>query len=185
MIGKWRQDCHGESMIIALIIMFILLLVGVTVLTAASATMGTAARRTEDRQLYYYARSVLDTLDETLQHGELGRTLRNSVVQELLASGGEELAFSHEAAPAVAADGCSVENALLRYQGTASVMERDESGAPTQYFIGMDSVKLSFTVVYRDQRYNMNVSYHLRSAAFLEDGEWRWDDLWTVESLGQ
>ncbi len=78
-----------------------------------------------------------------------------------------------------------MENALLRYQGTASVMERDESGAPTQYFIGMDSVKLSFTVVYRDQRYNMNVSYHLRSAAFLEDGEWRWDDLWTVESLGQ
>ncbi len=77
-------------MIIALIIMFILLLVGVTVLTAAlRATMGTAARRTEDRQLYYYARSVLDTLDETLQHGELGRTLRNSVVQELLASGGE------------------------------------------------------------------------------------------------
>ena len=172
-------------MIIALIIMFILLLVGVTVLTAASATMGTAARRTEDRQLYYYARSVLDTLDETLQHGELGRTLRNSVVQELLASGGEELAFSHGIEPAVTVEGCAVEDAYLSYSGTASVMERDENGAPKQYFIGMDSVKLSFTVVYRDQHYNMNVSYHLRSAAFLEDGEWRWDDLWTVESVGQ
>ncbi|MBC8531066.1 hypothetical protein [Gehongia tenuis] len=184
-MGERRKDRRGESMIIALIIMFILLLMGVTVLTAASATMGTAAKRTEDRQLYYYARSVLDTLDETLQHGELGRALRNSVVRELLASGGEEITFSHETAPAVAAERCSVEDVVLRYQGTASVMERDESGAPTQYFIGMDSVKLSFTVAYRDQRYSMNVSYHLRSAAFLEDGEWRWDDLWTVESLGQ
>ena len=51
-------------MIIALILLIVFLVIGTSVLTAASASVGRAAALREEKQLYYFARSVASTFTE-------------------------------------------------------------------------------------------------------------------------
>lgn len=174
-------------MILALILLFLFLLIGVSVLTAASASVGTATQRIQDRQTYYYARSVLDTLDETLQHGQLGHKLRDDAVTELMSSGKEEIDLRHTLAPVVDApnDECGVTGMTLNYAGKAAVMKRDGEGEITEYSVAIDQLEMAFTVTYRGQEYRMQAVYSCRMWAVKEEGEWRWDEKWTVQDLRQ
>lgn len=179
-----QSNNRGESMIIAVIIMFLFLLIGVSVITASATAMGAVNQRIADRQLYYYARSGLD---ESLQYGKLGQKLRDDTLAQLLASGQEEITFSHTLTPAVSspASQAPIHDLTIDYAGTASVLKRDDQGQPQEYLIAMDDVSLCFTTDYRNQQYVMKVSYSCRFWAIREEGEWRWDATWTVKEVGQ
>ncbi|WP_066688188.1 PilX N-terminal domain-containing pilus assembly protein [Christensenella intestinihominis] len=57
-MSKRHKAKEGASMVIALILLIVFLVIGTSVLTAASASVSSAAALREEKQLYYFARSV-------------------------------------------------------------------------------------------------------------------------------
>ncbi|MDO4573362.1 MAG: hypothetical protein Q4C13_08325, partial [Clostridia bacterium] len=78
-----RLGVRGESMIAAVVLMLVFFVLGLSVLTGASAASSSVNARAEYRQAYYYARSSLDLLDESLRNGALGEYLRQHGFEQL------------------------------------------------------------------------------------------------------
>lgn len=184
---------RGESMIFAVILMFLFLLMGVAVMTAASATTAGITQRTAQNQLYYASRSVLDALDESIQHGELGQALRNSLHSQLTQSAQDSLVVSCQGEDAMAlnielpqamGDDYHVRDATLEYSGRLTVMKA-AAGGMVECGIGLDDVRVTCTVEYRERSYRLWVSYTYDGWGTKYGQKWRWDDLWRVKNLGQ
>lgn len=63
---KIKQNKSGASIIVALILMIVLLTIGTSVLTAATVSTHSVNNVLASKQLYYYARSVADTVTRGL-----------------------------------------------------------------------------------------------------------------------
>jgi hypothetical protein len=82
----------GASIIIALIIMILLLAIGTSVLIAATSSANNATNLLNSKKLYYFARSVADTVTEDIvgENGVLGNYIVDAV--EAGSNGNENIA---------------------------------------------------------------------------------------------
>lgn len=182
---------RGESMIFAMLLLFVFLSIGVSVMTAAAGAAATVNARAADRQCYYLARSVLDTLDTALQTGQMGAGIRSKVLHDVLADAdggvslnGEQIPLTVSTADASLA-GMGVENAKLTLQGAGSALTRDAGGAPTQILVSFDKAELHFAAMWNDKRYEVNVTYSYLGWAKRNSvtGNWEWTDKWSISKF--
>lgn len=73
----------GESMLMVVVMMLVFFLLGAAVMTAASTASASASARIIERQGYYFTRSMMDTLDDSLQTGELGKALNTAIIADI------------------------------------------------------------------------------------------------------
>ncbi|HBU12454.1 MAG TPA: hypothetical protein DEB31_06925 [Clostridiales bacterium] len=75
------REKSGASIFFALILMIVLLTIGTSVLAAATATMNSAASLIGDKQLYYAARSVADTVTRgILEDTDMAEAWENYII---------------------------------------------------------------------------------------------------------
>lgn len=191
---------RGESMVFVVVVMLLFFTLGIAVMTAAATTSGSATARLDDRQAYYYGRSMLDTIDDTLRTGGLGNALCNAAKDELLAayngSGGSvaNVAIDHTApiplSVGLSADACfqntAVQNAQLTYTGYADVLNTD-GAAVSEVSVRLQNVELRFDLTYKS-RYvtSMRVIYRYSgwgAAPGTTGTDWRWSGTWYVQQV--
>lgn len=175
-----KRNTRGASMAFALIVMLVFLIVGVSVLTAASGTLAAGDQRIQNRETYFSMRSTLDVLDEALQNGELGTLVRD---RALAALGEEDTAtVSETLTPTVTLNSdelnCTVTDVTLAYSGR--VDRADETGVA----VSLPSVVLSFRVTGSNNSYAMRATYRYHGWATQGEEGWKWDEQWNVETIG-
>ena len=181
-----RRAKDGASMIIALILLIVFLVIGTSVLTAASASVGRAAALREEKQLYYFARSVASTFTEGMT--DLWGTVWGPVNKMLEADReGEKTEYSYHCTVSVqnlSQDG--VPDDFLSEDGTRLNMEPvaltaegvrfDENG--TLYSVG--KLTAAFHVQYKSRDYQLVAEYTYQKP---EDGDA--ETGWTLVKYGR
>jgi len=190
-----RRNTRGESMVIAVILMLFFLVIGVSMITAASQSNATINQRVAQRKAYYLARSTLDTLDESLQHGELGAHIRAQAYQQLGNPGetvettqvGGTLSPVLTLPATLPADGYELVDCVITYEGIARrTVSRNGDGTIREQsaVLGLEDVTCTFTAKFKESEYHLSVSYSLEAAGEWISGEdWRWADTWTVKTV--
>ncbi len=196
-----RASRRGESMVAVMVVLLIFFTLGAAVMTAAAATTAGSSARVSERQVYYYARSLLDTLDDTLRTGELGTLLCERAKDALLtayAGNAETTSIQIDEStpiPITAAfspqfDGIplALNDAKLTYSGYADVLNTDATGAITEVSVRLQNVELSFETVYQTKyTYAMRVIYRYSGWGEKPDAagtNWRWSGTWFVQQVG-
>ncbi len=178
---------RGESMVVAIVLMLVFFILGLAVMTGASVANSSVNSRMRYRQAYYYARSTLDLLDESLQSGELGEYVREYELSRLLTSGESQLSADRtldidlsfdEAMTTPEGIGFSDGRAVLSYRVDA------------QYIIGnaaarilISDAKLSFRTEYGSKSYGVEVLYAYSGVAEKINGVWMWTGGWRLRSM--
>lgn len=191
----------GESMVMVIVMLLVFFILGGSVLTAASSTSAAASARIIERQGYYYARSMLAVLDESLRNGELGRAFRSAALSQLVAAGEDAAAvtFSSKhngratplleftpsftgALAEVGFDGpvtIACDGRAVAVQGTGNALKEAS--------IQMRKVDLSFTMVYRGISTRMHVQYRCTcnvKGYSTQTQEGTWTNTWSVQQVG-
>lgn len=204
-MNKTRVECpkpnrarknRGESMIMVAVMLMVFVILGAAVLTAASSTTAAASARISERQAYYYARSMLDVLDESMRKGALGTAVRDKAMDDLVGQNvnilnfteAEPLALTYT--PSVAAaplNEATFSDVTIKCRGRAESTTAETGAAITRASIRLRTVDMAFTVTYHEQSVTMRIQY--RYTGHVEDysattkaGTWTQD--WVVQQLG-
>lgn len=191
----------GESMVMVIVMLLVFFILGGSVLTAASSTSAAASARIIERQGYYYARSALDVLDESLRNGELGRAFRSAAMGKLVAAGKDVTAVSFaskengKATPLLeftpAFEGALSEvgfdgTVVIACDGRAAAVQGAGS-AITEASIQMRKVDMSFTLLYRGIPTRMHVQYRCTcnvKGYSADTQEGTWTSTWNIQQVG-
>lgn len=184
---------RGESMLIVVVMLMVLLILGVSVLTAAGSTTAAASARIADRQVYYYARSVLDVVDESLcrDNGALGVALVKQAVDALIASGKSSVRPYHiqletdDVTTDAPMKGMTIDPVTIDCSGWVETVA-GKGGTLTKAYVSLRSVLLSVTVSYQEQTYTMRVRYRYSGNAQRKtiSDEWSYQGTWSIEQVG-
>lgn len=181
-----KRNTRGESMVVAIVLMLVFFVLGLAVLTGSSVANASVNARISYRQTYYYARSALEMLDESLRFGDLGQWVRDSERDALAAhnpsAGGAliesrthliPISFSAANAPEglVFADG----GATLSYDVVSQYLTGNEP------MISLGNVRLSFRIVYAGRTYGASTVYSYRG--FYDAQQGIWDEQWRLRSM--
>ena len=187
---------RGESMIMVTVMLMVFLILGGAVLTASASASATASARVIERQAYYYGRSMLDVLDESMREGKLGEAVRNKLMEELVSRDVSALRYTGEA-PLTLTYTPNVTAAPLGEisfsQVTIAVTGRAESANEatglliTQASLQLRTVDMDFTVEYRGQSIAMHIQYRATCNvtgynAANNTGEWT--ESWNIQQVG-
>lgn len=189
---------RGESMIMVVVMLMVFMILGCAVLTASASATAASSARVSERQAYYYARSMLDVLDESMREGKLGKALCEKIMHELVvrnvnsihyqAGEGKALKLVYEP---------EVEHAPLNEMTlspiTITCVGKATSNTPavgeliTQATLQLRTVDLSFSVTHQGQTTRMHIQY--RATCRVEDyndaqaRKWtQW--AWTIQEVG-
>lgn len=189
-----RRSTRGESMVVAVVLMLVFFILALAVLTGASVANAGVNARIRYRQAYYYARSTLDALDESLVAGALGEAMLNDALDSVHGANGEyeaqgltrRIALSFgENAPAglTFADG----GATISYDVKA--IRANQGAGPEGGMTGtviLTNVVLTFRADYEGQSYTVRVTYSCSASAARPNDvtEWMWtESKWRVRSM--
>lgn len=190
------RNCRGESMLMVIVLLMVFLTLGVAVLTAASATTATASARNLDRQLYYYARSSLDALDEEMRKGKLGETLNQYLLEQLKAVAEQPVPQTSLTKDVVIQpvqltlnsdniEGVTFADGKITFTGRADALTISPNRILQEAYVRMQNVKISYTVQYKGLSYAMSVTYRFNGWARLQaNGDWGWSGTWQVQQVG-
>lgn len=201
-----RTESHtcaraGESMVMVIVMLLVFFVLGGSVLTAASSTSAAASARIVERQGYYYARSMLDVLDESLRNGDLGRAFRGAAINKLVAAGEGVTAVTFsskqngKATPLLeftpTFSGALAEIGFdgpvtIACDGRAAAVQ-GTGNAITEASIQMRKVDLSFTLVYRGISTRMHVQYRCTcnvKGYSVRTQEGTWSSTWNIQQVG-
>ena len=162
---------EGASIVIALILLIVFLLVGISVLTASEASVQSTAALRENKQLYYYARSTALAVTENLtdvQNDALANTLVKMVEAEP-----ERREYTCD----LSADGMPAD--FLKEDGSGSLnaeplqitlkgVRFDENGG----LRSVDRLTVAYCFYYREQIYKMTADYSYRRPENEEKTGW-------------
>lgn len=176
-------------MLFAIVLLLVFMILGLTVVTRASTSLSAVNRREVSRQTYYYARSTLTVLDESLKQGELGRILRDNTWNNALFSGEDEYKIERTLTPDIAVTSSlisdyTVENVEISYEETAVILGKDENDIPISGLVSLDDVTISFTAVYNNKKYDIRATYaYIGWCDRINDTIWEWNEEWTLQKL--
>lgn len=184
----------GESMVFVVVVLMVFFILGGAVLTAASTSTAAASARTVERQSYYYARSVLDVLDESLQSGEIGRAFCAAALERLALSGSDSVVFENdtllEFTPSF--DGGPLSE--LTFAGPVTIQCDGRASAVTgvgdemtEASVKMRRVSLSFALTHQDITTRMYIKYWCTCNvteynALTKQGTW--SNVWHIQQVG-
>ncbi len=191
---KHTRTRAGESMIMVIVMLLVFFVLGTSVLTAASTTTAAASARVIERQGYYYARSQLDVLDESLQRGALGKQLLKAVMRDCAANDG---ACDYSASrPLVMRFRPSYTGAQLselsaqedKHDIVITCTGRARAGS-TVTAILLREVDMECICTYRGIDTRMHIRYQLScnvdtTKYNYESGEGEWNSTWTILQVG-
>ena len=178
-------------MIVVVVLMLVFFLLGLTVMTAATTATAGVNARIQYRQAYYIARSTIDVLDESLQYGELGESLRDAELERLLtAVTAGETGYSEENVQlelplSFGANGPENVNfvdgkADVRYDVVSYIVPSTNN---TQAYVSLLNTALSFRTDCGGKTYGVRVTYQFTGWAQLTNGEWVWRGGWRLRSI--
>lgn len=186
---------RGESMIMVAVMLMVFVILGAAVLTAASAATAASSARVSERQAYYYGRSLLDVLDESLRKGKLGEALRQNLMDELVQSEKNELSYRDTPYELVYTPQVSVEplTEITFSDVTIACTGKLTSGtaaigqAITRASLQLRTIDMYFTVTYHEQSMTMRIQYrgsfNVESySAAQKTGTWTQD--WVIQQVG-
>lgn len=185
---KAKNDTRGESLIVVIVLMLVFFTIGATLLTSSSSAYATANERRDNKQTYYYARSTLDTIDESIMNGKLGQAVRTSMLNKLTSSGKDSYTAKDESEPlsvSLSGDGGSdftIENATIKYSGTAVATAKDAAGAATGAMVALQDVTVSFDAAHSGKTYTMSATYSYSGWATKTGANWGWNEQWSLEN---
>ncbi len=189
-IGKKNvlSNSRGESMVVALVLLFVFLLLGASVMTAASSTAAASSARVAERRLYYGARSTLDALDDSIRNGEIGDILRAAALtaldsNETASIPRTELALT--VTPPAGFSQLAVENATLTFSGTVRKQTQDPSGSPAEAYLRLSGVTLAFDAVLDGKKQSIRVVYQYVGYRASAQAGHAWKGDWSVQQVGQ
>ena len=183
-------------MIMVTVMLMVFLILGGAVLTAAASASATSSARIIERQVYYYGRSMLDVMDESMREGKLGEAVRNRMMEVLINSDSSAVRFTSDA-PLTLTYEPSVLNEPLSEIGFSDVViavtGRAESATAatgtliTQAALQLRTVDMDFSLEYRGQTIAMHIQY--RAACNVTDynavnGTGNWSQSWTIQQVG-
>ena len=193
---KSAAKTRGESMILTAVMLMVFVILGGAVLTAAASASATANARIAERQAYYYGRSMLDVLDESMRKGKLGEAVRGRMMSELVASGLSSVHYGVDApltltyTPAVG----SAQLADITFSDvTISCTGKAESGTAatgmqiTRASLQLRTVDMDFTVTYEKQSVTMHIQYRCTcnvSGYNAGTGAGTWTQNWVIQLVG-
>jgi hypothetical protein len=171
-------------MIVAIVLMLVFFVLGLAVLTGASVTTASVNARIHSRQAYYFARSTLDVLDESLRGGELGDYVRTLELGRLLDSGQASLEEAVALSLPLSLAGGAPEG--LRFTDDAAALSYrvvSERINEDLISITLENVLLSFRAEHMGKGYGVSVSYTYAGFAERQGGRWTWSDAWRLEDM--
>lgn len=182
----YRRNTRGESMVVAVVLMLVFFILGLAVLTGASVASAGVNARVRYRQAYYYARSVLDVLDESLQNGELGEYIREYERVQLSLRPGTTLFESREISIPVSFSGTVIPEGLTIADGGAKLRYdvASERLSVNYVSVALENVELTVGVEYGGRIYHVSAAYSY--TGFVEYRLFTgrvWDDQWRVRGM--
>ncbi len=153
----------GQTIVIVVVIMLVFILLGISVLSAAAGTASTQARRAVDTQTYYYASSILDTLDSGLR-GSLGDRILRSALAKAGGNGSSAVTGSETADLYLGGD-TMIGELALEYTGTVN---RENNTAA----VSITSITVSPTAEYQGGKYSFTANYKLTAEASRNGNSW-------------
>lgn len=192
----------GESMVLVIVMTLVFFLLGAAVMTAAAAATASASARVVERQGYYYARSMMDTLDASLQKGALGEALESAILADTLSNGTQTdntvtrtytqvepfvLRFSpsFSDAPLTALNGGAdgANDVTITGVGKANVVMQD--GAANQLVIDLRRLRVEYACSYLHVNVRMHIQYryscHRWNIGQTSEG---WEIEWKIQEAG-
>lgn len=171
-------------MIVAIVLMLVFFVLGLAVLTGASVATASVNARVHYRQAYYFARSTLDVLDDSLRKGELGDYVRELEQGRLTGSGQARLEETVALSLPLsflgdAPEGLSFTDdaAALSYQVVSERINDDLIS------VSLEGAVLSFRAEYMGKSYGVSVRYSYAGFAERAEGRWTWSGAWRLEDM--
>ncbi len=170
---KARSSKEGASILIALVLMIVFLTIGASVLTAASASVESAATLRENRQMYYFARSVASTFTDSLTNTKYA--VLADTVPQLIAAQPERSTFTCT----LSSDGGMPDAFLTETSGGDSLlnMEPVQLTLKNVAMAGGEVTKIGkmtaeFSVRYQGQTYQLFADYRYQKPEGADETGW-------------
>ncbi len=182
------SSSRGESMVVALVLLFVFLLLGASVMTAAASTAAASSARVAERRLYYGARSTLDALDDSLRNGEIGDILRAAALTALGSSETASVpktALNLTVAPPAGFSQLAIQNATLTFSGTIRKQTQDPDGNPAEAYLRLSGVTLAFDAEMGGKKQSVRVVYQYVGYRASAQAGHAWKGDWSVQQVGQ
>lgn len=171
-------------MIVAIVLMLVFFALGLAVLTGASVAGASVNACVHYRQAYYFARSTLDVLDESLRGGELGAYVRELERDRLLGAGQASLEETVALNLPLSFSGDAPEG--LRFTDDAATLSYhvvSERINDDLISITLENVQLSFRAEHMGKSYGVSLSYTYAGFAERLEGRWTWSDAWRLGDM--
>ena len=187
---------RGESMIMVTVMLMVFFILGAAVLTASASASATANARIAERQAYYYGRSMLDVLDESMRTGKLGQSVCDRLMDELVRSDLSSVRYTADApltltyTPAVSAEPLTeiaFSEVTISCTGKAESQTAATGMRITQASLQLRAVDMRFTLSFRGQSMAMHIQYRCTCNvenynAAAKTGVWTRN--WVVQQVG-
>lgn len=191
-----NRSSAGESMVMVVVMLMVILILGGAVLTAAASSTAVSSARVIERQTYYYGRSALDVLDESMRNGKLGEAVRQKMLDELVAREISSIRYTADAPLTLTYSANVTAEPLSQIEFsdiTISVTGLAESGTTsvgmgiTQASLQLRTVDMRFSIEYKGQSIVMHIQY--RSTCNVENYDassktGTWAQSWTIQQVG-
>ncbi len=188
-MNRLKTNKSGASMVLTVVLMMVFVLVGSALLPAAYSSSAGIVSREQELQCYYYARALLDTLDDSLKGGSLEALIFDEAFSQLGSADEKTLDFHLSPTLSLTLPGVTngpvYKNADIHVKGSLQVIARDNGGRAAQCYFHIESCKIYFVTEYFKVQYALSASYGFSGFGRYESSVWRWNGQWENSDVSQ
>ncbi len=175
---KYMNNKKGISIIFVVVIMVVFLIIGASVITAASVSRGTAVKNIDNKQLYYYAKSTLKLIDDSVDSNNgIGVSILNMIVKhtknESSIPGSFNCTLRLSEINGSQNNDVAYENVIVTLVNPVCEVKQT---SPEEYIVRISKMTISFETVYRGQHYLLNVDYSCAADGINLSGGTQWSE---------
>lgn len=181
-----KLNNKGESLIIAMVLLLVLMIVGIYVMSSAFMSISASNSKSEELQAHYYAQSVLQVINKSInEENGIGSQILKDIENQ---PPGTFIVTNRKLAPAITPDitGISeftVEDVSINYSSN-SVVIKQNNGIVQSRSLTVDNALFTYTIVYNKTRYTLKATYsYIGWGELTTNDGWRWNGTWQLVNI--
>lgn len=178
-----KLNNKGESLIIAMVLLLVLMIVGVYVLSSAFMSISASNSKSEELQAHYYAQSVLEVINKSInEENGIGAQIIADIQNQSFVVTNRTLSPTITSSIA-GINEFKIEDASITYSSN-SVVIKQNNGIVQSRSLTVDNALFTYTIVYNKTRYTLKATYsYIGWGEFTKSDGWRWNGTWQLVNV--